>query len=70
MALVLINAALNFSSWHVCASAEHYNSDTGGRFTHYIIWNEVANGDWFDASPTINNKQEISHQDTNLWLDT
>ncbi|CAL8462476.1 g2009 [Coccomyxa elongata] len=50
--------------------AEHYNSDTGGRFTHYIIWNEVANGDWFDPSPMINAKQATSQQDTNLWLDT
>lgn len=52
------------------AHAEHYNSDTGGRFTHYIIWNEVANGDWFDPSPMIDAKQPISQEDTNLWLDT
>lgn len=56
------------SSGVVCA--EHYNSDAGGRFTHYIIWNEVANPDWFDASPTIDGKQAISPEATTLWLDT
>ena len=48
--------------------AEHYNSDQG-RFSHYIIWNEVANGDWFDASPLINSKVAVSDSDTALWLD-
>lgn len=66
----LNKAILTALSCYFCAGAEHYNSDTGGRFTHYIIWNEVANGDWFDASPTMDNKREISQQDTNLWLDT
>jgi hypothetical protein len=49
-------------------AAEHYNSDQG-RFTHYIIWNEVANGDWFDASPMLDNKHGVSDADTELWLD-
>ncbi|CAK0750651.1 hypothetical protein CVIRNUC_002007 [Coccomyxa viridis] len=48
--------------------AEHYNSEQG-RFSHYIIWNEVANGDWFDASPLINSKVAVSDSDTSLWLD-
>ena len=53
----------------VCSSyAEHYNSDKG-RFSHYIIWNEVANGDWFDGSPLIDSKTAISASDTSLWLD-
>jgi hypothetical protein len=52
-------------AWH----AEHYNSDSGGRFRHYIVWNEVANGDWFDASPMLDNKHGVSAADTSLWLD-
>ena len=48
--------------------AEHYNSDQG-RFSHYIVWNEVANGDWFDASPLIDSRAAVSASDTSLWLD-
>jgi hypothetical protein len=49
--------------------AEHYNSDSEGRFAHYIIWNEVANGDWFDASPMVDNRHGVSDKDTEFWLD-
>ena len=53
--------------WNMCF-AEHYSSEQGC-FSHYIIWNEVANGDWFDASPLIDSRHAVSDADTNLWLD-
>ena len=49
--------------------AEHFSSDDTGRFSHYVIWNEVGNGDWFDASPLVNNEAGVSATDTGLWLD-
>jgi hypothetical protein len=52
---------------NVCL-AEHYSSKQG-YFSHYIIWNEVANGDWFDASPLIDSQHAVSDADTDLWLD-
>ena len=53
--------------WDMCF-AEHYSSERG-YFSHYIIWNEVASGDWFDASPLFDSRHAVSDADTKLWLD-
>lgn len=40
--------------------ANRYNGREQGRLVHFIIWNEVASGGWFDYSPVINTNQPVT----------
>ncbi|KAK9823331.1 hypothetical protein WJX72_001992 [[Myrmecia] bisecta] len=49
--------------------AERWNDDIRGRFKHFIIWNEVANADWFDTSPQYNVTKLPTPAEVNYWID-
>lgn len=43
------------------------NTDQG-RFSHYIVFNEAANSNWFDLSPRVDVTKVASSEDQALWV--
>ena len=40
--------------------ASRYNGGSNGKISHFIVWNEVASGAWFDYSPTIETNRPVT----------
>ena len=50
--------------------ASRYNGGSNGKIYHFIIWNEVASGAWFDYSPRVDTQHPVSDPTVQgLWID-
>ncbi len=50
--------------------ASRYNGGANGKIYHFIVWNEVASGAWFDQSPTIETNAPVTDPTLQAqWVD-
>ncbi len=50
--------------------ASRYNGGSNGKLYHFIIWNEVASGAWFDYSPNIDTTNPVTDPAVQgKWID-
>ncbi|KAK9829983.1 hypothetical protein WJX72_009021 [[Myrmecia] bisecta] len=63
------DAMADFADFVIFLSA-HFNGTAAspGHFTHFILWNENANGDWFDFSPFVSVTQAPDAAHKVLWI--
>ena len=50
--------------------ASRYNGGANGKLYHFIVWNEVASGAWFDYSPSIETNAPVTDPAVQgRWID-
>ena len=47
--------------------AQRWQGGAAGRITHWIVWNEADNSQWFDMSPEVNGEPGIALQALSSW---
>lgn len=48
--------------------ARRYSGGAFGKISHFIVWNEAAQGGWFDYSPAVPTRGPVSGPNVDRWV--